>query len=49
MIPNMSTPMLKWGCKPRASGDDPSMWGNSAMADSVNPARAGMIPGYVAT
>ena len=32
-------------CKPRASGDDPSAATTSRPCSSVNPARAGMIPG----
>ena len=38
--------MIKlFDCKPRASGDDPDVCWRSLHFPSVNPVRAGMIPG----
>ena len=34
-----------WSCKPRASGDDPFDEDTGSRDRTVNPARAGMIPG----
>ena len=35
---------VRWGSKPRASGDDPGYGECAAHFFGVNPARAGMIP-----
>ena len=43
MIP-LSTPFTPMhACKPRASGDDPTVYVNDKGQFAVNPARAGMI------
>ena len=44
MILWLSTRSTRHACKPRASGDDPTVGSLRRVAVPVNPARAGMIP-----
>ena len=44
MIPARGLFQILFRGKPRASGDDPYQYLNSADRAAVNPARAGMIP-----
>ena len=43
MIPITMVCRVRAACKPRASGDDPTLRGAQALLSAVNPARAGMI------
>ena len=44
MIRRTSSSASASTCKPRASGDDPTVLGVGGRIPQVNPARAGMIP-----